>query len=341
MWVVVLAGGIGSRFWPVSTPERPKQLLSLASNRPLIVDTVERARALVPDRNIRILAASHLVSAFQSVVDGLPDWCYWVEPQARGTCPVLAWAAWRIARLDPDAVIVSLHSDHLIRPIEAFREAVATAVHVARRDELLVSIGVEPDRIEIGYGHIEVGEPLEHAGAARAHRVRAFHEKPDPATARRYVDEGYLWNTGIFVWKASVLLEEIERHAPEVSEYLPLIEESDAAFFGAVPVGVIDRAVMERSGKVGTIEGTFAWDDVGSWEALSRTLPSDASGNVFSGAGYAVGASGNIVYSENGSVVLFGTNDLVVVQTKNTTLVVPRARAAELKTFLATSEKEP
>ena len=338
VWVAVLAGGVGSRFWPVSTPERPKQLLPLASERPLIVDTVERARALVPDERIRILAGAHLVAPFQSVVEGLPDESYWIEPRARGTAPVLAWAAWKLTRLDPDAVMVSLHADHLIRPLDAFQETVATAVEVARRDDLLISIGVKPDRIETGYGHVEPGPELTTAGPATAYRVRAFHEKPDAETARRYVDEGYLWNTGIFVWKASVLLEEIRRHAPEVSEFLSLIDESDEAFFEAVPVSVIDRAVMERSERVGTVAATFSWDDVGSWESLARTQPSDSADNVLVGAGRVVDASGNIVFAESGSVVLFGTEDLIVVQTRGTTLVLPRNRAADLKQLLAALE---
>lgn len=335
VWVTVLAGGVGSRFWPVSTPDRPKQLLPLASERPLIVDTVERARALVPDERIRILAGAHLVAPFQSVVEGLPDTSYWIEPRARGTAPVLAWAAWKLTRLDPDAVMVSLHADHLIRPLDAFQETVATAVAVARRDDLLISIGVKPDRIETGYGHVEPGPELTRAGPAPAYRVRAFHEKPDAETARRYVDEGYLWNTGIFVWKVSVLLEEIRRHAPEVSEFLSLIDESDEAFFEAVPVSVIDRAVMERSERVGTVAATFSWDDVGSWESLARTQPSDSADNVLVGAGRVVDGSGNIVFAESGSVVLFGTKDLIVVQTRGTTLVVPRNRAADLKQLLA------
>jgi len=335
VWVTVLAGGIGSRFWPVSTAERPKQLLPLAGDRPLIVDTVERAQALVPDERIRILAGAHLVGPFRSVVEGLPAASYWIEPRARGTAPVLAWAAWKLSRIDPEAVMVSLHADHVIRPLAAFCETVATAVEVARRDGLLVSIGVTPDRIETGYGHVEPGAPLSDAGAARAYRVGAFHEKPDAETARGYVDAGYLWNTGIFVWKASVLLEEIARHAPEVAEHLPLISEGDDAFFDAVPVSVIDRAVMERSDRVATVAATFAWDDVGSWESVSRTRDTDSSGNVIVGDGRVVDGSNNIVFSDDGSVVLYGTEDLIVVRTSDTTMVLPRSRAADLKDLLA------
>lgn len=331
----MLAGGIGSRFWPASTPERPKQLLPLASERPLIVDTVERARALVPDSQIRVLAGAHLVEPFRSVLGDFPDSSYWVEPRARGTAPVLAWAAWKLARLDPDAVMVSLHADHLIRPLEAFQQTVTTAVEVARRDELLLSIGVRPNRIETGYGHVEPGARLAPAGTAEAFRVQAFHEKPDHDTAKRYVDEGYLWNTGIFIWKASVLLEEIERHAPELARCLPLIEQGDEAFFDSVPVSVIDREVMERSGRVGIVEAGFSWDDVGSWEALARTRTGDASGNVVLGPGRTVEGAGNIIYAEHGSVVLLGADDLIVVQTGQTTMIIPRSRAADLKTLLA------
>ena len=340
VWVTVLAGGIGSRFWPASTPERPKQLLPLASERPLIVDTVDRARALAPDDRIRVLAGAHLAGPFSAAVEELNDSSYWIEPRARGTAPVLAWAAWKLVQIDPEAVMVSLHADHLIRPLDAFRESVATAVEIARRDHLLLSLGVVPDRIETGYGHIELGTPLPEAGPASAFRVGAFHEKPDAATAKQYVDAGYLWNTGIFVWKAAVLLEEIERHAPEVHEHLHLIEKDDAAFFDAVPVSVIDRAVMERSEQVGVVAATFEWDDVGSWEALSRSRETDGCGNVVVGSAGSVDSSGNIVYAEDGRVVLFGVEDLIVVQSGDTTMIVPRTRAPDLKAFMEKLERD-
>lgn len=335
MWVVVLAGGIGSRFWPVSTVERPKQLLPLASDRSLIEDTVERARALAPDDRIRILAGSHLVKPFRTVLRDLPDSCYWVEPAARGTAPVLAWAAWKLSRIDPDAVMVSLHADHRISPVSALRETVDTAVEIAARDDLLLSIGAIPDRVETAYGHLERGSAIPSGGVADAYRVARFHEKPDEDTARAYVDAGFLWNTGIFVWKASTLLTEIGRHVPGLAEHLSLLEESDEAFFDAVAPDVIDKAVMERSDRVGTVVGTFSWDDVGSWEALARTRPPDPSGNVLLGAAQAVDSAGNIVFSDgDGSVVLLGAEDLIVVRTGDTTMVMPRSRAQEMKIFL-------
>lgn len=340
--VTILAGGTGSRFWPASTPARPKQLRPLGSADPLIVDTVQRARAMAPDDRIRILAGAHLAGPFQSVLTGLSNDSFWIEPRARGTAPVLAWAAWKLAQIDPDAVMVSLHADHLLAPLDAFVETVASAVEVARRDDLLLSIGVSPDRIETGYGHIEAGEALAPTGAAKAFRVAAFHEKPDAQTAGRYVAEGYLWNTGIFIWKAAVLLEELALHAPDIAELLPLIgSEGDEAFFERVPVSVIDRAVMERSNRVGVVRATFTWDDVGSWEALARTRTPDESGNVAIGDAGIVDSKNCIVYTEgDGRVVLLGAEDLVVVQTNETTMILPRARAPEMKELLARMEGE-
>lgn len=319
----------------MSTRERPKQLLPLASERPLIADTVERARALVADGHIRILAGEHLAASFRAAIPDLPAGSYLVEPEARGTCPVLAWAAWEVARRDPAAVLVSLHSDHLIRPLDAFADTVRSAAHLARTRDLLLTVGIRPDRVETGYGHIQPGDALEAPGGLRAFRVAAFHEKPDADTARRYVDAGYLWNSGIFVWKASVFLDEVRRHAPEVASHLPLLEREGAeAFFRAVPVSVVDTAVMERSDRVACVEATFTWDDVGSWEALARTRPPDASGNVLVGDGSAVESTGNVVFAEEGRVVLFGVRDLVVVRSGDTTLVLPRDRAADLKSLL-------
>lgn len=335
LWILVLAGGIGSRFWPVSTKERPKQLLPLASPQPLIVDTVERARSLVPDDHIRILAGAHLATPFREALPDLAPEAYLVEPAARGTCPVLAWAAWEVARLDPNAVLVSLHSDHLIRPLEAFQDTVAAAAAVARTEGMLVTVGIEPDRVETGYGHIQPGMALPAPQGAEAFRVAAFHEKPDAATARRYVDAGYLWNSGIFVWKASVFLDEVRAHAPEVAECFPILErEGPEAFFSAVPTCVVDKAVMERSDRVACVRATFAWDDVGSWEALARTRDKDATGNVILGDGASVQGAGNVIFADGGRVVLFGVNDMVVVRSGDTTLVLPRDRAADLKVLL-------
>ena len=241
----MLAGGLGSRFWPVSTPDRPKQLLPLTSDRPLVADTVERALSLVAPDRLRVLASGPLTERIREVVPSLGEESSLVEPQARGTCPVLAWAAWEIERRDPDAVMVSLHSDHLIRPLAQFGDTVRAAVQVARSEELLVTVGAVPSRVETGYGHIQPGTPLQAPGDANAFRVEAFHEKPDAEAAALYNQQGFFWNTGIFVWKASVFLDEVRLHTPEVAEHLPLLEDGPGAFFDHVPVRL--AAAMKNS----------------------------------------------------------------------------------------------
>jgi mannose-1-phosphate guanylyltransferase len=254
----------------------------------------------------------------------------------------LTWAAWEVARLDPDAVLVSLHADHRIHPLQGFVDTVHAAARIAVEEDLLLTVGVVPDRVETGYGHIQPGAPLAASGGGHAFRVAAFHEKPDADTARRYVDAGHLWNSGIFVWKASRFLDEVARHAPEVSALLPLLEtEGPEAFFRSVPVCVVDKAVMERSDRVACVRAGFTWDDVGSWEALARTREADGNGNVAQGVADVVDGHGNIVYAEDGRVVLFGVDDLVVVRTADTTLVMPRGRAADMKVLLEKLGESP
>jgi mannose-1-phosphate guanylyltransferase len=334
LWAVVLAGGIGSRFWPASTRHRPKQLLALASDQPLIADTVERAEAVVDPSRLRILAGEELAVRFRSVLPEFPLEGYWVEPAARGTAPVLAWAAWEIHRRDPDAVMISLHADHRIRPLGAFSDTLAAAAAIAREEDVLVCVGAHPTRPETGYGYLEPGDALTAPGGVRAHRVRAFHEKPDAATAAAYLEHGHLWNTGIFVWKVETFLSEVRRHAPELAACLPLLEKGADAFFAEVPVSVVDTEIMERSDRVATVEALFDWDDVGSWEALTRTLDRDSGGNVSHGDAVVLDGSGNVIYADDGQVVVIGVDDLVVVRTEDRTLVIPRERAADLKTYL-------
>jgi mannose-1-phosphate guanylyltransferase len=331
----VLAGGVGSRFWPVSTPTRPKQLLPLASERPLIVDTIERARALAPDDRIRILSPGYLVDALASVLPSFPRENFWVEPVARGTAPALASAAWRIHRAHPQAVMASLHADHVIRPLAAFQRLIAEAVRLAKQEALLLTVGVPPSRPDVGFGYVQPGTSLPTTAGLRAFRVDAFHEKPDQATATRYVADGYLWNSGIFVWSTAVFLEELGRHTPELAALLPKLEKGDSeGFFRSAPNLTVDVGVLERSQRVGVLEANFDWDDVGSWESMARTRDADPAGNVSQGEAYAVEASRNVVFTDGDPVVLFGVDDLVVVRTRGVTMVLPRARAAELKSLL-------
>lgn len=334
--MTILAGGVGSRFWPVSTPDRPKQLLPLASERPLIVDTMSRASALADTDHIRILAGSHLVEPMRKALPDLHDSAFLVEPRARGTGPVLVWAAWTLQQEDPDAVLVSLHSDHVVEPREAFVSTVRRAARVARNHERLMTVAIPPDRPDVGYGYIQPGPAI-----GEGFDVAAFHEKPDLETATRYVEDGYLWNSGIFVWPARTFLDEVRSHAPEIGDLLIHLEEGETErFFDGAPKISVDEAVLERSDRVAAVEAEFRWDDVGSWEALARNRPAGPEGNVAQGKAHFVESGRNIVYSEGKPVVLFGVDDLVVVRTEEVTLVTRRDRAPDLKELLDELPKE-
>lgn len=321
----------------MSTPSRPKQLLPLAGEDPLILDTLKRARSLVPDERIRILTGQHLLEPFQGVLGEVGTDLFQVEPQARGTGPVLVWAAWSIAQSDPDAVIVSLHADHAIDPVEEFLALIRTGAKAANATDALFTVAVPPTRPETGYGYIEPGDPLPAHEDGEAFWVRSFVEKPEEATAREYLDAGYLWNSGIFLWRAHVFLEEVARVAPELAELLPYLEAQDVeGFFRNAPVISVDEAVLERSSRVASLRATFRWDDVGSWEALGRTCLQDRDGNVRLGAVHTLEARDNIVMAEEGTVVLFGVEGLAVVRSGDIVLVTQRARTPELKSLLAT-----
>lgn len=342
----MLAGGVGSRFWPLSTAQRPKQLLPLAGPRPLVVDALERAAGLAPPERVRVLTGREMVEPLQEVT-GLPREAFWVEPQSKGTGPALAWAARRIAHADPDAVQVSLHADAAIEPADSFCDAIRAGVRLAYRDRLLVVVAAAPDRPETGFGYVRPGGPLDAPAPHRAWKVRSFVEKPDPATAARYLAKGYRWNTGIFIWPVSTFLEEATARAPELSPALARVEDAELgrddppdaqedarAFFRRAEAVSVDVAVLERSPRVAALEATFRWDDLGSWESLARTRPADAMGNVSQGNARLAEAANNIAVADSGQVVLLGVEDLVVVRTDQVTLVMPRTKSPRLKQYL-------
>jgi mannose-1-phosphate guanylyltransferase len=342
LWTVILAGGIGSRFWPVSTPSRPKQLLPLATDRALIRDTVDRITPLVPAERLRILTGERLAEPLLGALPELGPGNLLLEPRAAGTAPVLAWAAAELERRDPDAIMISLHADHVIAPADRFRALLAAAGDLAVRHRCLFTIGARPTRAETGYGYIRMGEalPEDEASAppvARAHRVAEFREKPDLRNAERYLASGeYLWNTGLFVWRATDLLDQLSRHTPELAELIPIVREGGVEeFFRRAPTLSIDEGLLERSDRVAVLPATFDWDDVGAWDAVYRTRPSDEAGNVILGEAYAVDTRGSILYAEDGPIVAFGVDDLVVVRVHGVTFVAHRDRTPDLKTLLS------
>ncbi len=330
---MILAGGAGSRFWPVSTPQRPKQLLPLGRGTSLIGDTVERLLPLVSAERVRILTGDHLARPLLQQT-GLTEEQLMVEPEAKGTAPVLAWAAHTIVQRDPDAVMASLHSDHVIRPAAEFRNQLQLAANLARGEARLITFGVAPTRPETGFGYIRAGKRLGD-GEPEVYEVAQFVEKPTRETAGDFVRRGYLWNSGIFVWPAQLFLDELKVTSPRLGELLPLLDEGRVTdFFARAPIVSVDEAVLEKSKRVAVLPTHFEWDDVGAWDAVGRTRPADAQGNVTVGQTALVDASNCIAWSEDGAIVLFGVQDLVVVRTGGVTLVAARDRTPELKSLL-------
>lgn len=332
LWIVILAGGVGSRFWPVSTPERPKQLLPLVSDAPMLRDTIDRVAALAPPQRTLILTNTSLASAVRRVAPELPVGNVVAEPRPAGTAAALAWAAHEIARRGgPGAVMVSVHADAAIGDAGAFRAALLEAARGAAAEHGLVTVGVVPRSADPGLGYIEPGAVVR--GPLR--RVARFVEKPSRARAEAMVAAGCLWNTGIFAWRASDLLDEVRAHCPDIARPLDEHPSNLDAFFAGIGAPVaIDVGVLERSSRVMVVPGDFTWSDVGTWAALRAVREADAAGNVASGRVFLRDSRGNVVHAEGPTVVLYGVDDLVVVATGGVTLVTTLERAADLKALL-------
>jgi len=330
-WAIVLAGGIGSRFWPLSTPDRPKQLLPLVGSDPLLVQAVRRLDGLVAPQQIVIVTGPGLVSAIGRLVPEIPIENILAEPRAASTAPALVWATTRIARGDPEAAVLSLHADWAVAPADAFRETAGRALELAARQDVLVTVGVPPTRPDPGLGYIVPGDRLD-----GAHRVRRFVEKPPPELAAELIARGALWNSGLFAWTATRFVTEVRTHARELSDALPALGRDDVAgFFAGVTAVSIDTGVLERSDRVAVLRAGYEWDDVGTWAALARVNPTDAAGNFAQGRAAFVDTSSCVVWADGPPVVLAGVEDLVVVQANGITLVASREAAGDLKRVLA------
>ena len=329
-WAVVLAGGVGSRFWPLSTPERPKQLLPLVTDKPLLRDTIDRLAPIVDPSHTLVLTSANLVKSIRALLPPIPRENIIAEPRPAGTAAALTWAALTIeARDGKDATMLSVHADWSIGNDARFREVLLVAEAAAVRTHGLVTVGVVPSRPDTGFGYIQPSDPDEATGSP----VLKFVEKPDRKRAEKLLAEGYLWNSGIFVWTVGDFLGEVKQHARELSRAMALGPDAEASdFFGRVsnPVSV-DVAVLERSKKVTVVPGSFGWDDVGTWAALARVRTKDEFGNVTSGAVHLLDGCDNVVHVDSGTVVLYGVDNLVVVARNDLTLVTTKEKAADLK----------
>jgi mannose-1-phosphate guanylyltransferase len=331
-WAVVLAGGVGSRFWPLSTVQRPKQLLPLVGGKPLFVETLDRLGPLVPANQTLVLTNAALVDAIAEAAPTIPRDNIIAEPRPAGTAAALTWAAHLIAqRAGNGATMISVHADWAIGDTAGFRETLATAADAAAEHRSLVTVGIVPTRADPGFGYIEPGEVVSAGQRGRGiRRVARFVEKPSRERAARMKDEGYLWNSGIFAWSVGVFLDEVATLTPELD--LATHSTSATRFFASVATPIsVDHAVLERSKRVLVIAGDFGWDDVGTWGALHRVRNKDGMGNALSGSVYALDAHDNVVHADQQRVVLYGVNNLVVIARNGLTVVTTIDGSADLK----------
>lgn len=339
MWAVVFAGGIGTRFWPLSTPKRPKQLLALVNERPLISDTIARLNPLVPAERVLVVTSADIVDALHEAIPEVPRANMLVEPRPLGTAAALAWGAQEVSkRAGPDTVFVALHADLAVGYPDVLRDTLRRAAALASAEPVLVALGAKPTRSETGFGYLQPSalvDPMVSRAEGGACHVEHFVEKPSEALADVLIDKGALWNTGIFVWRARVVLEELERHTHELKHGFPKLTQGDMDAFAELVTSVsIDRGLLERSPSVCVIPADMEWDDVGTWASLRRVRELDDTGNGVMGEVHCVDCSGNVIHADGCKVVAFGISGMIVVSIDGLTFVTTQDRAMELGPLL-------
>jgi mannose-1-phosphate guanylyltransferase/mannose-6-phosphate isomerase len=354
LYAVILAGGSGTRFWPLSRELYPKQLLKVLSNRTLIQETVRRVRPIVPvERTLVVTGVGHADSIRIQLDerDGARKENILSEPVARNTAAAIGWAAVAVRRMDPDGVLLVMPADHVIPDTVKFLRAAALAARIAQNGKL-VTFGIKPTRPETGYGYIKVASrrPLLSQGGLKALPVACFVEKPDLSTAKRYLRAGgFYWNSGIFVWRADAILDEIETALPKLGRGLKALgkalgtpNENQALerFYKGAEAISIDHGVLQRSKRAAVIPASFRWSDVGNWSSLDEVADTDRAGNVRIGRIVDIGSRDSILYGENRLVATIGLKDMVVVDTADATLVCPKDRAQEVKQIVARLRKD-
>lgn len=345
---VILAGGSGTRFWPQSRRALPKQFLRFGSDRTLLQETVDRCRGFIPaERTWIVTGAVHAAETARQVTD-IASENVLIEPCGRNTAPCIGLAALQLMAIDPDAVMLVMPADQVIRPVAEFQRTVEQATRIVSLEaEALVLFGARPTYPATGFGYIQRGAALANSSGFR---VAAFREKPDAVTAAQYLaSQDFFWNCGLFVWRAATILEQLECHAPEIAERLTRLaavadtdrwSETLAAEFPQMPSISIDYAVLEKVERVAVVPATFEWDDVGSWQALSRLLPTDAEGNTTEGQCLAIKTSDCVVRSSPEHLVAaYGVRDLIIVHTQDATLVADKHDEFALRQLIAELER--
>ena len=337
---IVLAGGSGTRFWPLSRRKRPKQLLTLEGERSLLQATVDRLSPLLDPADVWISTTELLVEALREQLPEVPRDHYVLEPVGRNTAPALAWAVRSLPAERRRGAIVVLPADHRVSDAGSFRRSLESAVAAAEQDDRMLALGVVPRWAETGYGYLELSKDSPDRFGLR--RVARFKEKPDRAAAEAFLAAGnYLWNAGIFVFRGDTLLRRLAEFEPELSrgvEQLAGEPQRLGELYPRLKSISIDYAVMERLADLDTLALDCGWSDLGSWAALAEVRGRDELGNVVEGDVVAIEAHDNLLFAEQGTIAVIGVSGLAIVRTHDAVLVLPLERAQEVRSILAELE---
>ncbi|MEI8294487.1 MAG: sugar phosphate nucleotidyltransferase [bacterium] len=342
IFAIIMAGGSGERFWPMSRQSTPKHLLRLLDDRTLLESTVRRLEGFVPLQNILVLTNSAQVDATKAALPFLPEENIFAEPLKRDTAPACALATAIARTLDPESICVVLPADAMIHDASKFRVILADAVDLAVSTGSIATIGITPSFPSTGYGYLETAEALPSGpGGSAIRSLRRFVEKPDSKRACEFLSAGnFLWNAGIFVWRSSTFLEEARRQVPPLADFIESLTSMEelpglmASRFASLPKISVDYAIMENASRIATVLADFDWDDVGAWTALPAHIPSDAAGNCLRGAVVQHASRNNIAVSNGRLIALCGVENLVVVETPDAILVCQREAAQDVKVLL-------
>ncbi|MGC9363646.1 MAG: mannose-1-phosphate guanylyltransferase [Fidelibacterota bacterium] len=349
MYAVIMAGGVGKRFWPRSRKDRPKQLLDIVSDQPMLRLTYERMKKIAEEKKIYIVAGQNLAEDIIREIPELPERNLIVEPSGKNTAPCIGLAATTVVQKDPNAVMGIFPADHLINDVRAFKRAVNQGVQFARDHVALVTFGIAPTRPATGYGYIQFSKK-ETAYKGVIYKVKTFAEKPNLATAQRFLDSGeFLWNSGIFIWKAENILNAMKLFLPEMYESLEQIGAAvDTSKYktvlkkqwATIHSNSIDYGVMEKAKNVFVVKANFDWSDVGSWDAVYELQKKDKNGNVLIGEIVPIDTENSYIYSRKNLIAAIGVRDLIIIQSKNSILIVPRHQSERVKELVDLLERE-
>lgn len=338
LFVVIMAGGVGSRFWPRSKQQKPKQLIRIFGEQTMIQDTVDRLEGLVEKNHVYVITNKIQKPRVVEQLSELPEENIIAEPFGKNTAACIGLASILIHKKSPNAITIILPADHLIRDVEEFQKTILDAAKFASKDNSLVTIGISPTRPETGYGYIQfIDNEIENG----IYKVQTFAEKPNLSTAKRFLEAGdFLWNSGMFIWKTETILSEIKNYLPELYEGLKKIENSIGTdefeeiltnVYGQLISVSIDYGIMEKSQNVFLTKGEFSWSDVGSWEEVYQLSHKDENGNSEIGDIYTENTFGSYIFSPKKFTAVVGLENVIVIETKDSLLICNRESAQDVK----------